>query len=71
MSDKNNKNRSSQVEPSVRDRNRVMEPKLDRNTQVRIGEALRSMYDDLLDQPVPDRLVALLKDLGTEKKDPE
>jgi hypothetical protein len=38
-------------------------PQLDRQAQARIGEQLRSMYDDLLKQPVPDRFVELLKKL--------
>jgi hypothetical protein len=38
-------------------------PRLDRNAQARLGEQLRAMYDDLLQQPIPDRFVDLLKDL--------
>jgi hypothetical protein len=36
------------------------EPRLDRATQDRIGTHLRAMYDDLLNQPVPDRFAELL-----------
>lgn len=39
------------------------DPGLDRPTQGRIGDQLRAMYDDLLNQPVPDRFVDLLKKL--------
>jgi hypothetical protein len=38
-------------------------PKLDRGTQSRIGDQLRAMYNDLMDQPVPDKLKALLEQL--------
>lgn len=40
-----------------------MKPQLDRATQVRIGDQLRAMYMDLLDQPVPDRFRDLLGQL--------
>jgi hypothetical protein len=36
------------------------EPTLDRAVQERIGDSLRAMYDDLMQQPVPDRFAALL-----------
>jgi Anti-sigma factor NepR len=39
------------------------EPALDRAIQERIGDHLRAMYDDLMQQPVPDRFVELLKRL--------
>ena len=35
-------------------------PKLDGTSQARIGDQLRAMYDDLMHQPVPDRLKDLL-----------
>jgi hypothetical protein len=38
-------------------------PKLDRGTQSRIGDQLRAMYTDLMDQPVPDRFKSLLDQL--------
>jgi hypothetical protein len=38
-------------------------PRLDRTSQRRIGEQLRAMYDDLVQQPVPDRFKALLDKL--------
>jgi hypothetical protein len=46
------------------------EPSLDRNTQARIGDHLRAMYDELLQQPVPDRFRDLLGRLDgtTENK---
>lgn len=39
------------------------EPSLDRAIQERIGDHLRAMYDNLMQQPVPDRLVELLNRL--------
>ena len=39
------------------------EPGLDRAIQERIGDRLRAMYDDLVQQPVPDRFVELLNRL--------
>ncbi|ALK07944.1 NepR family anti-sigma factor [Blastochloris viridis] len=44
-------------------------PRLDRDAQARIGEQLRAMYDELLQQPVPVRFVELLKDLDKTEKD--
>ncbi len=47
------------------------EPTIDRNTQTRLGDQLRAMYDDLLHQPVPDRFKDLLDQLegsGPEEK---
>jgi Anti-sigma factor NepR len=39
------------------------EPMLDRAIEERIGDHLRAMYDDLMQQPVPDRFVELLNRL--------
>ncbi len=46
------------------------DPKLDRGIQSRIGDQLRAMYDDLMEQPVPDRFKDLLIKLerGNEEK---
>jgi hypothetical protein len=43
------------------------EPGLDRNVQARIGDNLRAMYDDLLQQPVPDRFRDLIGQLEQQK----
>lgn len=43
-------------------------PQLDRPTQTRIGDQLRSMYAELMDQPVPDRFRALLDQLDDPEK---
>ena len=40
------------------------DPKLDRAIQSRIGDQLRAMYDDLTQQPIPDRFKDLLGQLG-------
>jgi hypothetical protein len=45
------------------------DPKLDSTSQKRIGDQLRAMYDELVQQPVPDRFKNLLEQL--EKKDRE
>lgn len=39
------------------------QPALDRNVQGRIGSHLRAMYDELMQQPIPDRFVDLLAEL--------
>lgn len=36
------------------------EPTVDRAAQARIGDHLRSMYNELMQQPVPDRFMDLL-----------
>lgn len=44
----------------------MSEAKLDRGSQARLGEKLRTMYDRLPDEPIPDRLwqlVQVLQDL--------
>ena len=42
-------------------RSDASEPGLDRAIQARIGDNLRAMYDDLKTEPVPDRILDLLK----------
>ncbi|AWN50432.1 NepR family anti-sigma factor [Methylobacterium sp. 17Sr1-1] len=39
------------------------QPALDRNVQGRIGSHLRAMYDELMQQPIPDRFVDLIAEL--------
>lgn len=39
--------------------------------QDHIGRQLRAVYDDVLNQPVPDRLLELLEELDRGKKDGE
>lgn len=48
------------------------EPKLDSTSQRRIGDQLRAMYDELMQQPIPDRFKDLLEQLDTnEQETPE
>ncbi|WP_298953924.1 NepR family anti-sigma factor [uncultured Methylobacterium sp.] len=50
------------------------QPALDRNVQTRIGSHLRAMYDELMQQPIPDRFIDLLAGLdgdGTGTLDPD
>ena len=39
-------------------------PVLDRAIQSQIGDKLRALYGELSDQPVPDRLTAILARIG-------
>jgi hypothetical protein len=39
-------------------------PGLDRVIQAQIGDKLRAMYGELIEQPVPDRLTAILARIG-------
>ena len=41
-------------------------PTLDRVIQAQIGDKLRSMYGELIEQPVPDRLASILDRLSKE-----
>jgi hypothetical protein len=41
-------------------------PVLNRDIQTKIGQQLRAVYDDIVDQGVPDRFVDLLRDLDRE-----
>ncbi len=42
---------------------------LDRTAQARIALALRQMYADLLDQPIPERFIELLAHLDQKQRD--
>ena len=45
-------------------------PKLSREVQARLGQQLRSMYDDVVNQGVPERFTELLDRIdGGENKD--
>jgi hypothetical protein len=43
--------------------------RLDRDIQHRIGDKLRAMYGDIVDQGVPDRFTTLLQQLEDRTKD--
>jgi hypothetical protein len=45
------------------------DPKLDRGIQTRIGDQLRAMYDELMEQPVPDRFKDLLAKLDQSNEE--
>lgn len=47
--------------PSVRP-----DPALNREIQTKIGQQLRAIYDDVVDQGVPDRFADLLRSLDTQ-----
>lgn len=41
------------------------DPTLNREIQTKIGQQLRAIYDDIVDQGVPDRFADLLRNLDT------
>jgi Anti-sigma factor NepR len=41
-------------------------PALNRDIQTKIGQQLRAIYDDVVDQGVPDRFVELLRNLDRD-----
>lgn len=45
-------------------------PSLDAAVQSHIGRRLRSIFDEVASQPVPDRFLALLDQLETSGEDP-
>ena len=47
---------------------KAQDPGLDRAVQARIGDRLRAMYDNLAEEPVPDRLAEILKRLDGGQK---
>lgn len=47
------------------------DPRLDAGIQARIGDQLRAMYSELMDQPVPDRFRDLLARLDEENESTE
>jgi hypothetical protein len=55
----------------TRNRKSTSKPaKLSREVQARLGQQLRSMYDDVVNQGVPDRFTALLNQInGDGNKD--
>jgi O-acetyl-ADP-ribose deacetylase (regulator of RNase III) len=44
---------------------------LDRQIQAKIGQQLRAMYDEVVDQGVPDRFAELLKKLDGAQSTPK
>lgn len=43
-----------------------MDPTLNREIQTKIGQQLRAVYDDIVDQGVPDRFAELLRNLDMQ-----
>ncbi len=56
---------------AIAERSASSNPSLDRAIQARIGDKLRSMYDELLQQPVPDRFRDLLGQLEKRRETEE
>jgi len=51
-------------------KNSAKQAKLTRDVQARLGQQLRAMYDDVVNQGVPDRFAELLNRMpGNENKD--
>jgi hypothetical protein len=70
MASDKGKGRAAVIPEASLDEKLSSDPKLDRSIQRRIGDQLRAMYDDLVQQPVPDRFAELLTRLeqsGGEK----
>ena len=62
--------RAARVNPEMSSTDPPAEPVLERAVQERIGTHLRAMYDDLMQQPVPDRFAELLSRLEGGKDRP-
>jgi hypothetical protein len=62
------KKQPSQMEGTmhVRSGTARVDPALNRDIQTKIGQQLRAIYDDVVDQGVPDRFVELLRSLDRE-----
>ncbi|MFD2184411.1 NepR family anti-sigma factor [Rhodoplanes azumiensis] len=50
----------------VRSSSARMDPTLNREIQTKIGQQLRAVYDDIVDQGVPDRFAELLRNLDMQ-----
>lgn len=66
--DKGNSPDPAAVDPEP-DGDSPWEPTVDRAAQTQIGDHLRSMYNELMQQPVPDRLMDLLARLDDGKEE--
>jgi hypothetical protein len=62
------KKRPSQMEGTMHARSGTARvgPALNRDIQTKIGQQLRAIYDNVVDQGVPDRFVELLRNLDRE-----
>jgi hypothetical protein len=68
--DKGKKLARTILDMSVNDK-LTTDPKLDSGSQKRIGDQLRAMYDELMQQPVPDRFKDLLDQLDKKNEGKE
>jgi hypothetical protein len=68
--DKGNKLARTTLEASVNN-GLATDPKLDSGSQKRIGDQLRAMYGELMQQPVPDRFKELLEQLDKKNGEKE
>lgn len=46
----------------------TQKPKIDLNVETALGENLRAAYDNVLNEPVPDRFITLLDNLVKKAK---
>ncbi|WP_137390674.1 NepR family anti-sigma factor [Rhodoligotrophos defluvii] len=46
-------------------------PGVDKKIQERLGRQLKALYDDVVKQPIPDRLLSLIAQLEKQKNGPE
>jgi hypothetical protein len=60
-----NNQKSSGARASMRPKTKI-DPRLGNDIQSRIGQQLRTMYDDVVKQGVPDRFVHLLNRLDKD-----
>jgi nitric oxide reductase activation protein len=55
--------------PETDEADRTAEPALNPEIQHRLGALLRGMYEDLLDRPVPDRFLEIIRRLDGSPED--
>jgi Anti-sigma factor NepR len=71
MIQKGKRSAAALARPSASAADQEAGPGLDRVIQSRIGDNLRAMYDELLQQPVPDRFRDLLGQLENQREGAE
>jgi hypothetical protein len=68
----NDKSRRDSMLPGGSGRAQARSGRLDKETQAKIGQQLRAMYDEVVRQGVPDRFAELLKQLERhDDKEPQ
>lgn len=71
MSENGNEKQSGKKTARDRERREALDAHgegLDANVQRQIGKRLQKLYDGVLDEPIPDRFVELLKQLEDSSK---